>query len=324
MKKLIFTFLLAGFAGVVINLYSQSPEGSTGWEELMPGEPLVLEDNFQGFPHFHSQANSDDSNSRNTETTFGLKDTTAYRRCIGSTDTIFYEFHSCAFAPNWIAAYAYQDSLTGTAPCDQTPQITRGFVEISRYNESQFTDSGYFIIDLRQLEFVEAVQWSHSSCGGNKRGFTLTRSLDDGETWDTVRYQHAYPNVAIPQPNSFNCQNSACGMRWEDGIWESNVMLRFTHAYGQAVRIQDLKVYGTADPSTGINDYINNEIKIGWHNGIIRLSEAADVAIYNINGALVKKADRVEALSTSDLPAGLYIVKARTTANITTAKIVID
>jgi hypothetical protein len=317
MKKLIFTFLLAGFAGVVINLYSQSPEGSTGWEDLMPGEPLVLEDNFQDFPFFHSDSTSDMGASSI------YKDTTAFRRCIGSIDTVFYEFTQCAFAPSWIAAYAYQDSVTPPAPCDPTPQITRGFVEISR-EAVEDTVIGHFIIDLRQLEFVEAVQWSHSSCGGNKRGFTLAKSLDDGETWDTVRYQHAYPNVAIPQPNSFNCQNSACGMRWEDGIWESNVMLRFTQAYGQAVRIQDLKVYGTAHPSTGINDYIKNEIKISWHNGIIRLSEVADVVVYNMNGTLVIKADQVETLSTSDLTAGMYIVKARTAAKIATTKIVIE
>jgi hypothetical protein len=316
MKKVIFTTLLLLFFGACLTLLAQSPEGSTGWETLMPGEPLVLEDDFTGFPFFHSDTDPDQGNSAT------YKDTTAFRRCVGSIDTVFYEFYQCAFAPNWIAAYAYQDSVTDAAPCDPTPQVSRGFVEISREREQDLTVNGHFIIDLRQLEYVDAVQYSHSSCGGNKRGFTLAKSTDDGETWDTIRMQTGNTSTSLPQPNSFNVQNSACGMRWEDGVWDINVMLRFTQAGGQAVRIQDLKIYGTADPAVGIKDYINEKIKITWHNRIIRLSEVADVSIYNMNGALVKKADRVETLSTSDLPAGMYIVKARTDAKITTVKIV--
>ena len=122
MKKVIFTTFLSAFLGVGVIIYAQSPEGSTGWETLMPGEPLVLEDDFRDFPHFHSQLNTDDSNSRNTETTFGLKDTTASRVCIASIDTIKYEFYQCAFAPNWQTAYGYTDSVENN-PSQATPGV---------------------------------------------------------------------------------------------------------------------------------------------------------------------------------------------------------
>ena len=315
-----FGLLISGFTRLVIG-----QSYGTGWGITPPGEPLIIQDNFTDFPFLHADSNPDQGNSDNLDPENpGYKDTTAFRVCINSSDTIFYDFYQCAFAPNWQPAYGYRDSLAELTP-PVPPEVSRGFVEVARYYESHATDSGYFIIDLRQVQYLEVIQYTHSSCGGNKRGFTLRKSIDDGVTWDTVRYQRGgftdnYPESA----NAWNCQESAYGMVWEDALYlyESNVMLKFSHAVGQAVRIHDFKAYGWVEPETGINDNdIKQEVSIYCSDKTMILSEPADIVIFNMNGVLVKKAKDVETVSTADLPEGMYVVKARTDRGITTKKI---
>jgi hypothetical protein len=321
MKKVNFTLFLAALIGTGLTLRAQSPEGSTGWETLQPGEPLVVDEDFQGFPFFHVDQNPDQGNSDNLDPEHpGYKNDTTFVIATGSTDTIFYNFYQCAFAPNWIAAYAYTDSVT-TGTSTMTAQVTRGFVEISREYASHLTVAGYYIIDLRSLDFVEVVQYAHSSCGGNKRGFTLAKSTDDGVTWDTVRYQSGNISTSLPQPNTYNCQNSAYGMRWEDGIYDFNVMLKFTDGNGQAVRIHDLKIYGDVAHPGGIKGVRDTEIGITCINRVIRLSEKSGLGIYDLKGSLLRRADNVETYSVQDLPEGVYIIRAKTDKKITTRKI---
>jgi len=326
MKRKIFTLLIAALFATGLNLYAQSsPEGSTGWETLQPGEPLLLEEDFQGFSflHFDSHPNEGSSSNEDPLNLGYREDSTSYVIATGSKDTIFYNFYQCAFAPNWEAAYAYRDSADNALDDQMTPQVTRGFVEISREYSSTFTVNGSFTIDLRQLEFVEVVQYSHSSCGGNKRGYTLEVSTDNGEVWDTLRMQTGNITTSRPQPNSFDCQNSGYAMRWEDGIWNFNVMLRFTQSSGQAPRIHDLKVYGTPSTVSSIENYEKSEIGIVCINKIISLSETSDIGIYDLGGALLRRADMVNTYSVSDLPEGLYIVRAKTNTRTTTRKILL-
>ena len=99
-------------------------------------------------------------------------------------------------------------------------------------------------------------------------------------------------------------------------------MIRFTQSggYPQAVRIHDLKIYG--DPqNVGVGQTRVDRIRISAFNGYIRLSEPADVQIYNTNGMLMRQAERVESLNIRDLPSGIYIVKAKTDRYFSTRKI---
>jgi hypothetical protein len=327
MKRQILTLMLVTLAGTA--LLAQDPAWGTGWTTLQPGSPLLLEEDFTGFPFVHSDSDPNQGNSDNLDPEHpGYKDTLVFRQAIGSIDTIFYEFYQCAFAPNWMPAYWYRDSVDGLTP-PTPPEVSRGFVEISREYESWATIDGYFIIDLSQVEFIEAIRYTHSSTGGNKRGFTLAMSKDYGETWDTIRMQTVSLNLNRPQPNPYTCQNSAYGMLWEDGLYVGSlispgdsVLLRFTKDYnGQTVRLHDLKIYGDRETNIGINDRVASPIRISAYDGFIRLSEPADIRVFDINGRLMRQANRVESLYIRDLPSGVYIIKARTDTQLCTGKI---
>jgi hypothetical protein len=291
----------------------------------MPGEPLVLEEDFRGFEFFHSDTTPDMGNSSNNAdwTEMGhLDDSTSFVIAAGSKDTIFYNFKHCAFAPDWIAAWAWSTEKEGDMPAGMSP----GFVEISReWGEPHYTISGHFILDLRQLSFVEGVQYSHSSCGGTKRGFTLAMSIDDGVTWDTVRlhYQSYSYSDFDEQFEHYNCEKSAFGMMWEDGIYQTNVMLRWTQDPVQAVRLHDVLVYGTITTPASVEAVYDTEIDINCRHRIIMLSEAADIGIYDLTGSLLKRADNVQNYAVRDIPDGVYIVRAKTSDKITTRKILI-
>ena len=202
----------------------------------------------------------------------------------GIGSKIRYYFSQCAFAPHWLTAYAYRDSLASGSGAN-SDNVSRGFVEISRnYGASGGnapTVRGYFTVDLRELEFVEVIQWSHSSTGGNKRGAACEISLDNGVIWDTLRYQPGTNYTAsftkditsgVKTSNLFRCDPSAYGMTWEEGIYAENVMLRFNIASNQALRIHDLKVYGTYTGHTGSKDVKADELKFYLEHRILRIS----------------------------------------------------
>lgn len=294
----------------------------TGWGiDLFTSEPLILNENFQGFEFFHSDSNPDDGNSDNTfgnsgDIVSGYKSFASKAPIWGTTDSIItYDFKHCAFAPQWKTAYAY------AGQGENTDNVSDGFVEISRkYTSSPPTVSGYFIIDLSAIEYVEIIQWSHSSTGGNKRGVMCEFSIDKGASWDTLRYQPgtAYrasftKDVAtrVKTYNGYRCDPSAYGMLWEDAIFHTGgIMLRFSECGGQTPRIHDLKVYGTYN-STPAQEIKNRELKIYCFNRKINISAYADVEIYNIAGTLVKKAKNVNHVDLGCIPQGVYIVKAK-------------
>ncbi len=326
MKRKIFTLFLCALTGIA--LFAQDPSWGTGWVTLQPGTPLLIEEDFTDFPFLHSDENPDMGNSDNLDLQNpGHIDTLVARKGIKTVDSIFYEFHHCAFAPQWMPAFWYRDSLAGLSP--GTPaEVSRGFVEIAREYESWATLDGHFIIDLSQVEFIEAIRFSHSSTGGNKRGFTFAMSKDYGDTWDTIRMQTGNISTSVPQPNPYNCQNSAFGMLWEDGLYVGSllspgdsVLLRFTKGNGQTVRLHDLKIYGDRESNLSARPYAADQLRISCYNRMIRLSEPGDIQVYSINGILMKQANRVENMSISDLPQGIYIVKAKSDTRLHTRKI---
>jgi hypothetical protein len=317
------------------NLYAQL-NTSTGitWGELSPSEPLVLNENFQGFEFFHTDPNTDAGNSDNKfaedgiTIIYGYKNDTVEVPIIGSASgKINYYFNQCAFAPAWKTAYAFQQEAENTA------NVTNGFVEISRdYASNPPTVRGWFIVDLRALDFVEVIQWTHSSTGGNKRGVMCEFSVDNGTTWDTLRYQPGSNfglsftkdvTTRVKTSNGYRCDPSAFGMTWEDGIWSDQpIMLRFAEAGGQTPRIHDLKVYGNYT-ATAVNEIADNGLKIYSFNKKIRISEVADVVIYRIDGAIIKSAKNTNLVSLDEMPDGIYLVKAKAGNKYKTTKVLI-
>ncbi|OQB81256.1 MAG: hypothetical protein BWX87_00780 [Bacteroidetes bacterium ADurb.Bin123] len=306
------------------------------WGGLSPSEPLLLIENFQGFTFFHSDSTADMGNSNNSydndgETViYGYKNDSVEVPILGSANgKITYLFKQCAFAPTWKTAYAFKNSV------ENTPNVSNGFVEISRnYSSDPPTIQGEFVVDLRQIEFVEVIQWTHSSCGGNKRGVMLEFSVDDGTTWDTLRYQPAQSAYASSftkdvetREKTFNdiyCDPSAYGMTWEDGIWAGNVMLRFGVCNGQVPRIHDIKIYGTYSPPSAVQQVGQPQLGIRCFDRKIRISEPADVEVYSIAGTLVRKAANATMVHMGDLPDGIYLVTAIAGPLMQTKKVIIQ
>jgi len=239
-----------------------------------------------------------------------------------------YDCKQVAFAPEWKTAWAFRD---GT---DNTANVSDGFIEVSReYGSNPGTIAGHFIVDLRELSYVEVIQWTHSSCGGNKRGVMIEWGIPSADTivWDTLRYQPGNPwNESFTKdvytgektPNGYRCDPSAYGMVWEDGVWsDQGILLRFTACgYPQVPRIHDLKVYGTIG-ATASKKIGQPGLKVFTYDRIIRISEIAKVEVFNITGKMVRYKDNTNKVFVSDLPGGIYIVKTQAGNSTKTSKV---
>lgn len=314
---LLVVMIIALTGGCTFLANAQADTGpGTGWGTLNPGYDLVLNEKFQGFAFYHSDSTSNMGNSNNVtdevtgEVTYGYKNMDTTFTFLNSCQKVTYIFDTCAFAPNWKAAYAFRDTV------DNVAGMSDGFVEISR--RASGTSRGHFTVDLRNLEFVEAIQYSHSSCGGTKRGITVEFSIDNGETWDTLRYQpgNTYANsyskdifTGEKTSNVYNCQTSAYGMLWEDAVYSENLMLRFLESAGQVVRLHDLKVFGTPKECSAVEDYAS-KLAIRKAGNVVLFSKYVDVRVFNLSGVMVKTGKNTRELDLSDLNNGAYIVKA--------------
>lgn len=332
-KKALSTVIIS--LGLIIGVKAQDVGTGTGWGDLSPSEPLVINENFQGFTFFHSDENPDQGNSQHAidentgEVVYNYMDLDTTVLFEGSTKTFNYSFYQCAFAPDWQSAYAYQNET------QNTEGVSDGFVEVSR-GDSVYstipTTHGYILVDLTGLESVEVVQYSHSSTGGRKRGILVEYSIDSGATWDTLRYQpgssayaSSYTKDVFSGDKTYNeiqCEPSAYGMLWEDPVYwyDGGFMLRFGEGGGQTIRLHDLKVYGTIAENSGVPEIVA-DLKIKAINNVIELSHKASVTVYSITGALVKSANNVRSLSVHDLSNGIYIVKANSAEQMCIQKI---
>lgn len=326
MKTKFFTLFAAASLLGGLTLTAQDMSTGMDWDANPPATPILIDENFQGFEFFHSDDNPDMGNSNNTLDEDGETIIWGYTNIDkvdvpiinGGGGNVSYSFYQCAFAPEWMTAYAYKD-LSATGSGTNTQNVSDGFVEVSReYGGAVPTVAGYFIVDLTSINFVDMIQWTHSSCGGTRRGVLLEISLDNGASWDTLRYQPGDawsqsftrdPFTGEDTPNTYNCAPSGYGMTWVEEIYMDNVMLRFLVAGGQVPRIHDLKVYGeyTASPVSDINE---DWLQVNVQNKQIYLSQSVDVEIYNLSGILVKAKKNTNLVTLENQSGGIYFVKA--------------
>jgi hypothetical protein len=338
MKKYLPILVMVFTLFMNINVFSQDITSGTGWGELVPSESLVIDENFQGFEFFHSDENPDQGNSQHqmdestAEIIYNYKDFDTTIVDEQSNLEYTYQFYQCAFAPDWSTSYAYQNET------ENTENVSDGFVEISREDEiySQIpTERGYFTVDLTNLESVEIIRYTHSSTGGHSRGVMTEFSTDGGESWDTLRYQPGGGLYAESftkdlfsgekTHNNYRCDPSAYGMVWEDAIYWSygDFMIRFRECGGQTPRIHDLKVFGTVASGTSV-EHLADAIDIWVDGDYIRLSEAADLKVFSVNGTLVKSSGSTKSFRINDLVKGVYIIQASNNAKRKVEKIVIQ
>src|SRR5690554_4174892 len=344
-RQIIKLFTIGTMAFVIgfSNVLAQDTGTGTGWSE--PSSTLLLTEKFQGFEFFHSQPDANSGNSRGTVNpeldpedpnyiTPGYKNITVNKKIIGSSSVVGFNMYQCAFAPEWMTAYAYRDETNEPGSGVNTPGVSNGFVEISREYPSHYTIPGYFEVDLGNIPYIEMIQYSHSSAGGNKRGVLVEFSLDNGANWDTLRYQSGNHTTSFTRdmfsledtPNAIRCDPSAYGMLWEDRLYftpdaeyDDHLKIRFSVAGGQVPRIHDLIIYG--DLPTSIFNSKLNDLGISYSTNLVTVNELAEISIYSLTGALVKHVVNEKEVSISDLPVGIYVVKAQAGVKMSVTKI---
>lgn len=226
---------------------------------------------------------------------------------VDTGEKLMFKLIQCAVAPDFYSQYYYENQLDPTKWTEYShSNVSKGYVELGRTAYSgAATQNGELIIS--KMEYIEGVQYSYASTGGNKRGFTLSKSTDDGNTWEIVRQETGNLTTST---SGYNVQESGYGIRFEDIIDTENVMLKFEIFAEQVLRIHDLKIYGKKGAPSGIDSNQIDAFSIKKINENVVLSEESDVEIYAISGQLIKTKQNCTTISISELPSGVYIVKA--------------
>lgn len=68
--------------------------------------------------------------------------------------------------------------------------------------------------------------------------------------------------------------------------------------------------YYGGDLATGVNNVMAADNTINWDGNNVTLAKAADIALYNVSGMLVKKANNASTMSLDNVASGIYTVKA--------------
>lgn len=68
--------------------------------------------------------------------------------------------------------------------------------------------------------------------------------------------------------------------------------------------------YYGGDLATGVSNVMAADNAINWDGNNVTLAKAADIALYNVSGMLVKKANNASTMSLDNVASGIYTVKA--------------
>lgn len=88
---------------------------------------------------------------------------------------------------------------------------------------------------------------------------------------------------------------------------------------GRPVALFGLNIYTNDNGNpTGVTPNETIDLDIKYINGMIEVNETADIYIYSLSGALIKKTLKSTSTKIGDLPKGLYVVKAQSTETANT------
>lgn len=305
--------LMAAFGFLAVG--SAFAQGAIGWGGLGLGEyPMVINENFQNWTKTHSVATQEmitAGGAASVSDTWqqGKVEIPVYNNETNTGRTFTLGLVSASVAPDFYGQYYYDDRFTAY-PKDLA---SKGFVELGRLIYAPIAPSPGELI-IPRLDFCEGLQYSYTSSGGNKRGFKLLKSLDNGATWLEVRHETGNMSTGTSGTDVYA---SGYGLRFEEVSYEYDVMYKFTisdapgSGGNQIVRIHDLRVYGEiADGNTSIEAESADSFKVNNSKQDIYLSSEANVQLYSMAGMMVKSAQNVTKLNIEDLPSGVYVVKA--------------
>lgn len=201
--------------------------------------------------------------------------------------------------------------------------VSNGFVELKRYYTGGSTPSltpglGHLIIG--PISYLEYIQYSTSTNGGNKRGFYLEKSEDAISandplaTWTVVRRETGNITLSTSKDNNLECSN---GMQWEDDINGVDCYLRFSNTTtaadggAQMIRIHDVKIWGEPSQITGINTAVATQLRASINNIRVKLTDYAEIDIFDISGNKILSHIDTKELNIANIPGGIYIMKAK-------------
>lgn len=326
-----FKFLILFFFASTMCLSSYAYDltgGGTGWGVsgiAEAGYPIIMNENFQNWTSYTSITDTSVFVTGGTAACSSIwyPDTTnikvpVYSNSTKTGDSCALRLVSCAVAPSYWSQYHYDPTKTTYS----STLASKGYVEIGRTTSAPIAPSeGALITPV--FSYVEGIQYSFSSTGGNKRGFTLWYSTDKGVTWTALRNETG----STGGTGGVNLLASGYGILFEDLVELSNVMFKFTTCSTnvQIVKIHDLIVYGTyATTTAGVSSATSSSLQITTSQNYITTSQEANVNIYTISGSAVSSEKNVTEVSTENLPSGVYIVKATSVSDgsVKTVKIV--
>lgn len=161
---------------------------------------------------------------------------------------------------------------------------------------------------------LTAAKSSEYNEGESKCAEVVTGLWNNGSSWKLAGYAESTTDHSFLQPLDQSVVLPSCEMTFSPNeVYTTAVVENDNYVTRQVYYTTDSLTYrysGMARTYSGLEEVVANQGKTIQLNGDnVVLSAAADINVYNINGALVKDAKAATSLSLADLSKGMYIIK---------------
>lgn len=173
--------------------------------------------------------------------------------------------------------------------------------------------SDMFVATLNSSNFnLTAAKSTQNNEGESKKCAEVVTSLfNDGARWALTGYAENTADHSFINPLAYTVVLPSCEMEYSTSAYITAAAENDNYVSVQAASDSVTYFYsGMARTYSGLEEVVANQGKTIQLNGDnVVLAAAADINVYNINGALVKDAKAATSLSLSDLSKGMYIIK---------------
>ncbi len=176
--------------------------------------------------------------------------------------------------------------------------------------------SDMFVATLNSsnLNLTAAKSTQNNEGDSKKCAEVVTGLWNNGSSWKLAGYAESTTDHSFLQPLDQSIVLPSCEMTYSPNeVYTTAVVENDNYVTRQVYYPTDSLTYrysGMARTYSGLEEVVANQGKTIQLNGDnVVLAAAADINVYNINGALVKDAKAATSLSLSDLSKGMYIIK---------------